>query len=343
MKLARAARWFLPLLVLLPLACSPRKTADQGAAPPGGPRVGLVFDVGGRGDQSFNDSAYRGLQRAAKELDADISNLIEPSEGSDRESALRTLAAKNLDIIFGIGFIFTDDLNRLAADYPKQKFACVDYALKEGGQVPANVQALKFREEEGSFLVGALAALLSKTHKLGFVGGMDIALIHKFAAGFRAGAAYADPSVKVSVKYAGVTGDAFKNPTKGKELALGMYAEGADIIFHASGSTGQGVFEAAKEQKKLAIGVDSDQWRPEYDGVVLTSMIKNVDESVFQSVKTAHDGTWKGGVVELGLKEGGVNYVYDAHNRALIPDPVRDQVERIRQKIVAGEIRVPKQ
>ena len=172
---------------------------------------------------------------------------------------------------------------------------------------------------------------------------MDIALIHKFAAGYQAGARYADPGVTVLVKYAGVTGEAFKNPTKGKELALGMYAEGADIIFHASGSTGLGVFEAAKEQKKLAIGVDSDQWRPEYDGVVLTSMIKNVDESVFQAVQAVQQGTWKGGVVELGLKEGGVGYVYDDHNRRLIPQAVRDQVEEIRHKIIKGEIQVPKE
>jgi basic membrane protein A len=191
--------------------------------------------------------------------------------------------------------------------------------------------------------VGALAALLSKTHKIGFVGGMDIALIHKFAAGYQAGAHYVDPNVKVLVKYAGVTGDAFKNPTKGKELSLEMYSEGADIIFHASGSTGLGVFEAAKEQKKLAIGVDSDQWRPEYAGVVLTSMIKNVDESVFNAIRDTRAGTWKSGVQDLGLKEKGVGYVYDDHNRALIPPAVHDKIEEIRGKIIAGEIQVPKE
>ena len=337
----------LAALVLLPLGCSPRKeaaSAGGGSAPAtGGPKVGLVYDVGGRGDQSFNDSAYRGLERAQHELGADISNCIEPSEGSDRESALRALAAKDLDIVFGIGFIFTDDVNHIAADFPGKRFACVDYALKEGSPVPPNVLAIKFKEQEGSFLVGALAAKLSKTHKIGFVGGMDIALIHKFAAGYRAGAHYADPNVTVLEKYAGVTGEAFKNPTKGKELALGMYSQGADIIFHASGSTGLGVFEAAKEQQKLAIGVDSDQWRPEYAGVVLTSMIKNVDESVFNAIQAVKDGKWKGGVEELGLKEEGVGYVYDDHNRALIPDAVHDTIEGIRAKIISGEIQVPKE
>ena len=342
--LSTLARLLAGALLVLPLACSPKK-APEGAASPGGsaggPKVGLVFDVGGRGDQSFNDSAYRGLQRAQKELGADIANLIEPSEGSDRESALRGLAAKNLDVIFGIGFIFTDDVNRVAGDFPKQRFACVDYALKDGATVPPNVLALKFREEEGSFLVGAMAAMLSKTHKLGFVGGMDIALIHKFAAGFQAGAKYADPKVQVTVKYAGVTGDAFKNPTKGKELALGLYSDGVDIIFHASGSTGLGVFEAAKDRKMLAIGVDSDQWRPDYDGVVLPSMVKNVDESIFQPVQNVKAGAFKGGVQELGLKENGVGYVYDAHNQKLIPADVHDKIEAIKAKIISGEIHVP--
>ncbi len=324
--------------------CGQRQSVQEGAGKAGvaqGPRVGLVFDIGGRGDQSFNDSAVRGLERAHRELGADISNLIEPSEGSDRESGLRQLASRDLDLIFGVGFIFTDDINRVSADFPKRKFVCVDYALQPGKELPSNVQALRFKEQEGSFLVGALAGMLSKTHRVGFVGGMDIALIHKFAAGFRAGVKYVDPKAQVLEKYAGVTGDAFKNPTKGKELALGMYAQGADILFHASGATGQGVFEAAKEQRKLAIGVDSDQWRPEYAGVVLTSMIKNVDESVFRSIESVKAGTWKDGVVELGLKENGVGYTYDEHNRAMIPDAVHQRLEEIRARIVSGEIQVP--
>ena len=341
----RSARWMgwvmFGALALLPLGCAKKQDSKPVAAT--GPRVGLVFDVGGRGDQSFNDSAWRGLQKAQAQLGADIANVVEPGEGSDRESALRGLAAKDLDLIFGVGFIFTDDIDRVAGDFPGKHFACIDYALKAGAAVPPNVLALKFKEEEGSFLVGALAAWLSKTHKLGFVGGMDIALIHKFAAGFQAGAKYADPNVNVTVKYAGVTGDAFKNPTKGKELALGMYSEGADIIFHASGATGQGVFEAAKDRKKLAIGVDSDQWRPEYDGVVLTSMIKNVDESVFQVVKAVKAGAWKGGVQELGLKENGVGYVYDAHNQKLIPAEIHDRLEALKARIISGEIKVPKE
>ncbi|RLD17892.1 MAG: BMP family ABC transporter substrate-binding protein [Caldiserica bacterium] len=303
-------------------------------------RVGLVFDVGGRGDKSFNDSAYRGLERAKKELGI-YYEYIEPGEGSDRESALRVLALRGFDIIFGIGFMFSDDIKKISKEFPNIKFACVDYTVKPGEKIPDNLAALKFREEEGSFLVGAIAGLLTKTDIVGFVGGMDIPLIHKFEAGYRAGVKYVNPEAKVLVAYAGVTGEAFKNPSKGKELALSQYSKGADIIYHASGSTGLGVFEAAREMKKLAIGVDSDQYW-EAPGYVLTSMIKRVDESVFRTIKMALEGKFKGGVYEFGLKENGVGYVYDENNKNLIPEEVIRKVEKIKEKIIKGEIKVPK-
>src|SRR5689334_19075021 len=187
-------------------------------------KVGVVFDVGGRGDKSFNDGAYIGGERAEKELGAHV-RFIEPGDGSDRESGLRLLAAEGMDLVIGVGFIFSDDLTLLAKEYPNTKFAGVDYSVgtdKAGNQIqpPPNLAALKFREEEGSFLVGALAALMSKTGKVGFVGGMEIPLIKKFQAGYVAGARAANPNVQVLIKYAGTTGAAFKDPTKGKELAL---------------------------------------------------------------------------------------------------------------------------
>ncbi len=305
-------------------------------------RAGVVFDVGGRGDKSFNDSAWRGLDRAVRELGVDA-EYIEPGEGSDRESGIRLLAAKGFDLIIGVGFIFSDDLYNIAREYPKTHFACIDYAKFDAhGFVvpPPNMVALKFREEEGSFLVGALAALVSKTHAVGFVGGMDIPLIHKFEAGYRAGARYIHPDEPVMVGYAGVTGDAFKNPAKGKELALAEYAAGADIVFHAAGTTGLGVFEAARETGRFAIGVDADQW-DEAPGRVLTSMTKVVDTAVFETVRRAQEGKWKGGVLQLGLAEGGVDYVYDEHNRALIGEAVRARVEQIRRDIIAKKIVVP--
>ncbi|MBI5496795.1 MAG: BMP family ABC transporter substrate-binding protein [Deltaproteobacteria bacterium] len=320
---------------------APPPAAAAAPAAPAGPSVGLVFDVGGRGDKSFNDAADRGLTRAHKELAARV-EVVEPGEGVDREAALRQLAARKLDLVIGVGFLFTDDINRMAADFPQQKFACVDYTVTPGKPIPPNVLALKFKEEEGSFLVGALAALLSKGNKLGFVGGMEIPLIHKFRAGYTAGARHVRPDAEVLVTFAGVTGEAFANPGKGKELALSLYGKGVDIIYHAAGSTGLGVFEAARAQKKLAIGVDSDQWA-EAPGVVLTSMVKQVDVAVFDAVKAVQDGTFKGGVRELDLKGGGVDYIYDEHNKALIPDDVRAKVEALRAEIVAGRIAVPNQ
>jgi len=221
--------------------------------------VGIVFDLGGRGDKSFNDGAWIGAARAARELGARV-RFVEPGEGSDREAGLRLLAAEGMDLVIGVGFIFTDDLTQLAGEYPGVAFAGVDYAVaigKDGAPVPppANLAALKFREEQGSFLVGALAALLSRdTKKVGFVGGMDSPLIHKFEAGYRAGVQRVCADCQVIAQYAGVTPEAFRNPGRGKELALSQYQQGVNIIYHASGSTGLGVFEAARAMNKFGIG-----------------------------------------------------------------------------------------
>jgi basic membrane protein A len=306
--------------------------------------IGIVFDVGGRGDKSFNDGAFLGAERAAQNLGAHIL-YIEPGEGSDREAGLRLLAAQDLDLVVGVGFIFTDDLTLLAQEYPNVKFAGVDYAVQTDAQgnvipPPPNLAALKFREEEGSFLVGALAALISKSKKLGFVGGMDFPLIHKFEAGYKAGVRAVCPDCSVILGYAGVTPEAFRNPGRGQELALSQYQQGVEIIFHASGSTGLGVFEAARRQNKLAIGVDADQYS-EAPGYILTSMVKGVDAAVYETVRRVRSGTFQGGVFQFGLAENGVGYVYDANNRALIPDSVRARVEQIKQEIIAGRIRVP--
>jgi basic membrane protein A len=306
--------------------------------------VGIVFDVGGRGDKSFNDGAYLGAARAQRDLGARV-RFIEPGEGSDREAGLRLLAAEGMDVVIGVGFIFTDDLTLLAQEYPNVKFAGVDYAVTidpQGNPVqpPANLAALKFREEEGSFLVGALAALVGNSKKLGFVGGMDFPLIHKFEAGYRAGVQAVCPDCSVIAQYAGVTPDAFKNPGRGQELGLSQYQQGVNVIFHASGSTGLGVFEAARKLNKLAIGVDADQYS-EAPGFILTSMVKGVDEAVFGTIRRAREGTFQGGIFELGLREKGVDYIYDENNRALIPDAARTRVEALRQEIIAGRIRVP--
>ncbi len=324
------------------LVFSPRGT--EAVADADATRVGIVLDVGGRGDKSFNDGAYAGADSATRRLNADV-RFIEPGEGADREAGLRLLAAEGMDLIMGIGFIFTDDLTVLSREYPDSKFAGVDFALgtDDAGNVvppPPNVAALKFREEEGSFLVGALAALVGNSKRVGFIGGMDIPLIHKFEAGYRAGVKHVCPDCTVIAQYAGVTPEAFANPGRGKELALSQYQSGVNVIFHAAGATGGGLFEAARATGKLAIGVDADQ-AAEAPGRVLTSMIKGVNAAVYDAIARVEAGTFKGGVYSFGLAEGGVGYVYDDNNRALIPEAAHRRVEQLKAEIIAGRIKVP--
>ncbi len=319
-------------------------SCGEASKPPKQAPIALVFDVGGRGDKSFNDGAYRGLERAKAELGVEIA-YKEPTN-ADREAVLRSMAEGGSPVVFGVGLLFTDAIVSLSKDFPSQKFACIDYDLGGKPNVPANVSAIRFREEEGAFLVGAIAGLTTKTNKVGFVGGMKIPLIEKFEAGYEAGVKAVNPGCEVIANFAGLTPEAFKDPVKGKELAKAQYGAGADIIFHASGSTGNGVFEEAKERNKAAgkvtcfvIGVDSDQW--EEGGHVLTSMIKDVDVSVFETIKAWKEGKFAAGVHEFGLKEGGVGYVRDAKNKALIPDEVEAKVQALRKEIVEGKRAVP--
>jgi basic membrane protein A len=319
------------------------KNAEPAPAPDA-LRIGVVFDVGGRGDKSFNDGAYLGALRAKNELGATV-HYIEPAESSDREAGIRLLAAEGMDLVVAVGFIFTDDINALAKEYPNVRFADVDYSVgtdASGNPIPPppNVAALRSKEEQGSFLVGAIAGLVTRTKTVGFVGGMNIPLIHKFDAGFQAGVRQVCRTCRIISQYAGVTPDAFRNPGKGKEMAFSQYQQGADIIYHASGSTGLGVFEAARSAGKLAIGVDADQYL-EAPGFVLTSMVKRIDVALFETVKRVKDGKFAGGIYDFGLEQNGVSYVYDEHNRNLIPASVVARVEELKKEVIAGRIVVP--
>ena len=304
-----------------------------------GLRVGLVFDVGGKNDKSFNEAAWRGLQRARDELGVEV-EYIEPSEGSDRESALRTLAARGVNLVIGVGFIFGPDLERLAVQFPRVKFAGIDYSPSPGvGDLP-NLAGLRFREQEGSFLVGAIAALVSRTKIVGFVGGMKIPLIRKFEAGYQAGVKHVCPSCTVLSAYAGTEPKAFADPSLGESLASAQFSQGADVIFHAAGKTGDGVFAAARRHGGRAIGVDSDQ----YDAApccVITSMVKGVDVAVLDVVKQVISNEFRGGLHELGLAEKGVGFVADERNRHLLPIEVVTRVRALSEDIVTGTIRVP--
>ncbi len=304
-------------------------------------KAGMVFDVGGKGDKSFNDSAYRGLLRAADDFAVEHTE-FEPGQDADRETGLRKLAQAGYDVIVGVGFLFSEAIRTVAADYPDVRFACVDFDARPGETLSPNLAGLRFREEEGSFLVGVMAAMKSETGRIGFVGGMDVPLIHRFEAGYIAGAQYVNPDVSVTVAYAGSSPQAFADPARGKELALLQYGRGVDVIYHAAGSTGLGVIEAAREAGRLAIGVDSNQ-NYVAPGTVLTSMVKRVDNAVYAIVQSVHEGTFVGGVHEFGLAEDGVAYAVDDYNRALITDEMVARVEEARAGIIAGEISVPRE
>ncbi|HEU4733544.1 MAG TPA: BMP family ABC transporter substrate-binding protein [Kofleriaceae bacterium] len=323
-----------------PAAAPTTPAAGSDKAAGGSTKVGVVFDVGGLGDKSFNDAANRGMLKAKAELGVQT-QYIEPGDGSDREGALRQRAAAGDSLVIGVGFIFSDDITKLATQFPNTRFACIDYTLPQGVEkTPPNLVGLRFREHEGSFLVGAIAGRVTRTKKIGFVGGMKIPLIRKFEAGFEAGIKHVCPDCTLLSAYAGTEPKAFADPTKGKELALAQYARGADIIYHASGKTGDGVFDAAKEQKKFAIGVDSDQFHVA-PCCVLTSMVKKVDVAVYDTIKNVAENKFESGVHEFGLAEDGVGFVYDDNNKAFIPKEVVDEVNGLAKQIIAGTLKVP--
>jgi basic membrane protein A and related proteins len=332
-------KWTLGLVALAVIATFlPGRSPAPARSTKNAPRIGLVFDVGGRGDESFNDAAYRGVARAERELGIEPS-YVEPSGTEDREAALRLFAARSFDLVIGVGFIFSTDIDEVARAYPDVRFAGVDYAPNPTG-VPPNVVGIAFREEEGSFLVGAVAGLLSKTGHVGFVGGMAGPLIRKFEVGYAAGVEAACPSCVVHVGYAGASPDAFRDPAKGKALANAQIAAESDVIYHAAGATGHGVFEAAADAKRLAIGVDADQ-HDDMPGVVVTSMVKRVDVAVFDVVKDVVEKRFTGGMRAFGLAEDGVDYVHEGPHASGIPDAVKARVEALRADVIRGTIKVP--
>jgi basic membrane protein A len=297
------------------------------------PAIGLVLSVGGLGDKSFNDSAYEGLKRAEKDLGIEPV-YGQPEQMSEDEKYLRQYAEQGMDLVIGVGFLMKDALSKVSSEFPNTKFAIIDAVVDA-----PNVASLVFREHEGSFLVGAIAGLMTKTGKVGFVGGMDIPLIHKFEVGYREGVEYVNPGCQVLVAYAGSGPEAFHDPVKGKSLALSQFDRGADVIFQAAGSTGNGVIDAAQERGLFAIGVDANQ-NYMAPGHVLTSMVKRVDVSVYSIIDDVVRGRFEGGIHVYGLEVDGVGYALDEYNKDLIPPGVLEEVERIKQDIIAGLIQV---
>lgn len=297
-------------------------------------KVGLVLDKGGKDDKSFNSAAYEGATKAQKDLGIEL-KYVEATDNNAIENLHRAFAKKDFDLIIGIGFAQTDAVKKISAQFPDKKFAIVD------GEVKANnVKSLLFEEHEGSFLVGAIAALKSTTGKVGFIGGMDIPLIRRFEMGYKAGVAKVNPKATVVSNFIGVTGEAWNNPAKAKELALSQYNSGVDVIFVAAGASGTGAFDAAEDKKKFAIGVDSNQdWvKP---GFVLTSMMKRVDLAVYETIKEAKEGKFQAGVVRFGLKNKGVDYSVDSNNEKILTPEIRKKVEELKAQIIQGKIQVP--
>ena len=288
----------------------------------------VIYDMGGKFDKSFNQAGFDGAERWKKEtgkpyLEFEISN---PTQ---REQAMRRMAERGADPIVAIGFSMGSSLEKVARDFPKTQFAIIDALVR----LP-NVQSTAFSEHEGSFLVGMMAALASKTGKVGFVGGMDIPLIRKFQCGFEQGARYANPKVATSANMTGTTPTAWNDPARGAELARSQFATGVDVIFAAAGGTGLGVYQAAKDAGRLAIGVDSNQNHVQ-PGTMLTSMVKRVDVAVYSAFKGVQPG-----VATLGLKEGGVDVAMDANNAKLVTADMTRRVNAARADIVSGKVKV---
>ena len=314
-----------------------KATYGEGTPPDGsGKKVGMVFDVGGRGDKGFNDSAYNGLTAAAEDMKVDAKYLEPDAQGSNRGELMRSLADDGYPMVIGVGFAFADDMEKIAKDYPDVKFAIIDGVV----DLP-NVTSLVFAEEQGSYLMGAAAAQATEAKRVGFIGGVESELIKKFQAGYDAGVKKVDPDVEIDNKYITPEGDfsGFKDPAKGETIAKGLYADGNDVVYHAAGLSGTGVFKAAAAEDRLVIGVDNDQYfqvPADQQKCMLSSMTKRVDVAIYDAVSSYVDGSLKTGVQVGDLKSGGIDF---ATAGGQIPDT--EQLEDLKQQIIDGKIKVP--
>ncbi len=316
-------------------------TDTESAAPSGELKVGLAYDVGGRGDRSFNDSAAAGLDKAKEELGAEGQELSPNAQGTDRGDNLRSLAEGGFNPVIAVGFAYAEELPAIAGDFPDTTFFIIDDSSVEA----PNVKGLVFAEEQGSFLVGAAAALKSTSNNVGFIGGVQTPLLEKFEAGFAAGAQQVKPDIEIQTTYLSQPPDfsGFGDPAAGGEAANGMYDAGADVIYAAAGGSGLGVFQSALAKGTLGIGVDSDQYEsigtsnPELQPVILTSMLKRVDVAVFDALSAFAEGGELEPVTTYDLEKDGVGYATSGGQL----DDITDQLEELKQQIIDGKIEVP--
>ena len=293
----------------------------------------VVFDMGGKFDKSFNESVHDGAEAFTKATGVPVSE-FEVVNATQREQALRNYARRGQDPIIAVGFGHATAVKAVAAEFPKLHFVIMDAVVDA-----PNVQSIVFREEQGSYLAGMLAALRSGTGKIGFVGGMDVPLIRKFACGYVQGAKAANPKVEVLQNMTGSTPSAWADPVRGAELARSQIERGADVVFHAAGATGVGVLQAAADAGKYGIGVDSNQ-NALHPGRVLTSMVKELDVATQTTLNAARAGTWKPGKLVLGLPEGGVGLAFDSNNAQAVTADMRSKVDTAKADIVAGRVTV---
>lgn len=293
----------------------------------------VVYDKGGKFDKSFNEGVFIGAEKFKKETGVDFRD-FEPTNDAQIEQALRRFARDGHSPIIAVGFSQATPLQKVAAEFPDLKFTIIDMVV----DLP-NVQSVVFKEQEGSYLVGLLGAMASKTNKLGFVGGMDIPLIRKFACGYVQGVKAAKPDAEIFQNMTGSTPAAWADPVKGGELAKSQIDRGADVVYHAAGATGIGVLRAVADAGKLGIGVDSNQ-NALHPGKILTSMLKRVDTAAYASFMAARDGSWKPGLSVLGLKEGGIDWALDDNNKALITPEMKAAADKAKADIIAGTVQV---
>ncbi|TNE65991.1 MAG: BMP family ABC transporter substrate-binding protein [Alphaproteobacteria bacterium] len=291
----------------------------------------VLYDVGGKFDKSFNEAAHVGAEAFKKETGGEYRD-FEPTNETQYEQALKRFARRNADLVIAVGVGYSVAVRKVAEEFPNVKFTIID-----GNVDLPNVQSITFKENEGSFLVGMIAAMKTETGQIGFIGGMDIPLIRRFEEGYRQGANYVRSDLSFIENYVGTTASAWNDPIKAAELAKSQYARGVDIIFAAAGPSGLGVIQAAKDKDRLTIGVDSNQ-NHVAPGHVLTSMLKRVDLAVQAAMTDAKNGTWKAGHRVMGLAEGGVDYAVDENNAALITAEMKTRLDEARAKIVSGEI-----
>ena len=294
----------------------------------------VIYDMGGKFDKSFNEGVYNGVKKFTDETGIDVME-FEVTNETQREQAMRRMAERGATVILGVGFAQADAISKVAAEYPDKQFSIIDVSWLDA----PNLRQYSFKEHEGSYLVGVAAALASETGKVGFVGGMDIPLIRKFACGYVGGVKAANGNADVYQNMTGTTPFAWNDPGKGAELAKSQIDRGADVVYHAAGGTGLGVIQAAADAGKLAIGVDSNQigLAP---GSVLTSMLKRVDVAAYETFKDAMEGKFTSGLQALGIAEGGVDWALDENNASLITADIKAAVEKARKDILSGAVTV---